>query len=334
LTVYINLPLDGISLILAVLCLRLNIPRAPAKETLASLDWIGCIAIAGGAILFLLGLETGASNAHPWTSAYTLCLIVFGILLLGAFMIWEWKFASSPIVPMRIFASRTSSAALAMACCHSFVFIAFDFYLALYFQAVLGRNPILSGLMLFALVLPLSVCTFGTGIFIRRTGRIRPAMWFGASFMTLGTGLFISFGSDLVIWKIIVFQCIAGVGAGPLFQAPMIALQSVVKQSDVAAANSAFTFLRNLVTSLSIVIGGVILQKGLGSASLTEPSTTGRVSASKDSLGYAEALSKLWIFYTAFCGVMLLSTLWIGKINISNGAESRVKEKEKEVSRI
>ncbi|TIA61384.1 MFS general substrate transporter [Aureobasidium pullulans] len=313
---YINLPLDAISLVLAVLCLKLNLKRAPAKETLKELDWTGCFLIAAGAILFLLGLESGASHQHSWTSAYTLCMIIFGVFLLAAFMIWEWKFAKVPLIPIQVFASRTSRAALTIACCHSFVFIAFDFYLALYFQAVLGRSPIISGVLLFALILPLSLCTMATGMFIGKTGKVRPAIWFGCFFMTLGTGLFINFGSKLVIWKIILFQIIAGIGVGPLFQAPMIALQSVVKQRDVAAANSAFTFLRSLITSLSIVIGGVVLQRGLGSDSLTG---NGHVSAGggDNSKKYAAALSNMWIFYTAFCGVMLVSTFWVGKIDVS-----------------
>ncbi|KAI4724535.1 MFS general substrate transporter [Aureobasidium sp. EXF-10728] len=320
---YINLPLDGISLVLAVLCLKLNIKKAPAKETLASLDYVGCISIAGGAILFLLGLESGASHQHSWTSAYTLGMLIGGIFLLAAFMVWEWKFAKVPLIPIQVFASRTSRAALAVACCHSFVFIGFDFYLALYFQAVLGRSPIISGVLLFALILPLSVCTFLTGIVIRKTGRVRPVIWFGSFFMTLGTGLFIDFGPKMVLWKLILFQIIAGVGVGPLFQAPMIALQSVVKQRDVAAANSAFTFLRSLVTSLSVVIGGVVLQRGLGSSSLTgngHVSTGGGENAER----YADALSNMWIFYTAFCAVMLLSTVWIGKVDLK--AKSRKSE--------
>ncbi|CAD0096283.1 unnamed protein product [Aureobasidium vineae] len=321
--VYINLPLDGISLVLAVLCLKLNIKRAPAKETLTSLDYVGCITIAGGAILFLLGLESGASHQHSWTSAYTLGMLIGGIILLAAFMVWESKFAKVPLIPIQVFASRTSRAALAVACCHSFVFIGFDFYLALYFQAVLGRSPIISGVLLFALILPLSVCTFLTGIVIRKTGRVRSVIWFGSFFMTLGTGLFIDFGPKMVLWKLISFQIIAGIGVGPLFQAPMIALQSVVKQRDVAAANSAFTFLRSLVTSLSVVIGGVVLQRGLGSSSLTgdgHVSTGGGENAER----YASALSNMWIFYTAFCAVMLLSTVWIGKIDLN--AKSRRSE--------
>jgi MFS family permease len=171
--------------------------------------------------------------------------------------------------------------------------------------------------LLFALILPLSFATFLTGMVIRKTGNVKAIIWFGALFMTLGTGLFINFGSKMVVWKIILFQIIAGIGVGPLFQAPMMALQSVVKQRDVAAANSAFSFLRSLVTSLSVVIGGVVLQRGLGSDSLTgngHVSTGGGEKAEK----YASALSNMWIFYTAFCGIMLVATFWIGKIDLNS----------------
>lgn len=281
------------------------------------MDYVGCVSIAGGAILFLLGLESGASRQHSWTSAYTLGMLIGGVVLLIAFMIWEWKGAKNPLIPIQVFASRTSRAALTVACCHSFVFIGFDFYLALYFQAVLGRTPIISGVLLFALILPLSVCTFLAGMYMRKTGKVKPFIWFGVFFMTLGTGLFIDFGPKMVLWKLIVFQIIAGIGVGPLFQAPMIALQSVVKQRDVAAANSAFTFLRSLVTSLSPVIGGVVLQRGLGSSSLTG---NGHVSAGggQNSVKYARALSNMWIFYTAFCAIMLVATVWIGKIDLNS----------------
>ena len=281
------------------------------------MDYVGCISIAGGAILFLLGLESGASHQHSWTSAYTLGMLISGIGLLAGFMIWEWKGAKNPLIPIQVFASRTSRAALTVACCHSFVFIGFDFYLALYFQAVLGRTPIISGVLLFALILPLSFATFLTGMIMRKTGKVRPFIWFGVFFMTLGTGLFIDLGPKMVLWKLIVFQIIAGIGVGPLFQAPMIALQSVVKQRDVAAANSAFTFLRSLVTSLSPVIGGVVLQRGLGSSSLTG---NGHVSAGggQNSVKYASALSNMWIFYTAFCAIMLVATVWIGKVDLNS----------------
>lgn len=43
----------------------------------------------------------------------------------------------------------------------------------------------------------------------------------------------------------------------------MIALQALVSQDDTATATATFGFIRNLATSLSVVIGGVVFQNGM-----------------------------------------------------------------------
>jgi hypothetical protein len=70
-----------------------------------------------------------------------------------------------------------------------------------------------------------------TGIFIKKTGKYLPLIWFGMFMMTLGFGLFIDFGVNSSWAKIIVYQIIAGIGVGPNFQSPLIALQSLVPVS-------------------------------------------------------------------------------------------------------
>lgn len=86
------------------------------------------------------------------------------------------------------------------------------------------------------------------GIFIRKTGRYRPPIWFGTFMMTLGFGLYINFPASPSWPRIIIYQIIAGLGVGPNFQAPLIALQSKVRPRDVASATATFGFTRNLVS--------------------------------------------------------------------------------------
>lgn len=49
-------------------------------------------------------------------------------------------------------------------------------------------------------------------------------------------------------------------GIGLVFQPLIIAIQSSVEHSDVAAATALMGFVRNLSTAISVVIGGVIFQ--------------------------------------------------------------------------
>jgi MFS family permease len=271
---------------------------------------MGFLLIIGGTICFLYGLETGSSGLRPWHSATVILLIVFGALIMVLFMVWEAKFAKKPLIPVRIFQKSTSLASFTVACLHSFVFISFDFFLPLYYQVVLGFRPLISGVTLFALIIPMSISTFCGGFFVRKTGNYLAMIFLGTSLFTLGTGLFIGFGTSISWPRIIVFEVVAGVGAGLLFQSPMIALQSHLRQSDISAAMSAFTFLRNLSTSISIVIGTVVIQQTIGSGSLTTVIDNGSSGASSRKQ-YVLGLRNMWIFYTCTASVTIFATFFI-----------------------
>ncbi|KAK6833144.1 MFS-type transporter [Apiospora arundinis] len=317
---WINLPFEGVSLAVLFVVLKVDWPNVGFLEGLKSLDWIGSIMIVGGTIIFLYGLETGSGGQAPWASAQVICLIVFGILLLITFFLYEARLAKNPMIPMRIFNSVTNVASFATFCMHSFIFISYDYFLPLYFQAVLHFQPIISGVSLFALVVPLCSLTIGTGYYVKRTGDYLIPIRAGAIIMAVGTGLFINFGATTDWAKIIVFLFVAGLGAGPMFQTPMLALQSHLDPHDIAASVSAMTFIRNLCTSISIVMGSVLLQRTLGGEGLSAGVGQGaggggkEVGPSRDT--YMSALHIMWIFYTAWCGVLVILTWLIKGRNI------------------
>ncbi|KUM59907.1 hypothetical protein ACN42_g7239 [Penicillium freii] len=322
----INLPFDGLSLGVLFFALKSQTKTIPIMDGLKSLDWIGSLLIIGGTVCFLYGLEVGASDQRPWASAMVICLLVFGVVILGLFILYEARFATNPLIPGRILSSRTNCASISVLCLHSLVFISYDYFLPLYFQVVLGFNAIISGVCLLVLVVPLSAFTMSTGWYVRRKGDYQSPIWIGTCFMTLGTGLFISLGSGIDWPKIIIFQIIVGIGAGPLFQSPMIALQSHVKQVDIAAAMSASSFMRSLCSSISIVIGSVLLQKTLHGGKLTLGSDDGadkNIGKTLSVKNSASALSTMWIFYCAMCGAMTLASLFIKKMPAHKAARDR-----------
>ncbi|KAG9792310.1 Efflux pump dotC [Exophiala dermatitidis] len=340
---YINLPLDGVSLILLTFFLKLDTPKTPFWAGIQAIDWIGVITIVGGVVMFLLGMESGGVT-HPWDSAYTLCLIIFGIVTLGLFLVNEWKFAKYPIIPLRLFRDRSNLASLGVCFVHGFVFIASSYYLPVYFQTVLDATPILSGVYLFALVLSLSFASASVGIVIKKTGRYREPIWFGLVMMTLGYGLFIDLEPRANWAKIIIYQIVAGVGVGPNFQSPLIALQSHVKGHDIAVATALFGFVRNLSTSVSVVLGGVVVNNELakkysGLRKVLPPADAARLTSSsfgsttsfvrslhgvqKQAVNeaYTSSLRSMWIFYTAFSAFGIFVSLFITRKELSRTHE-------------
>ena len=101
------------------------------------------------------------------------------------------------------------------------------------------------------------------GVIIHRTGRYQELIWIGPVLLTIGNGLFIHFQVSSSTAEIVIFQIIAGLGAGMLFEPPLIAIQALVSQDDTATATATFGFIRNLATSCSVVIGGVVFQNSM-----------------------------------------------------------------------
>lgn len=256
---YLNLPLDGAAFIIIFLFLDLKTPKTPFMAGIKAIDWAGAFFVIGGTLMLLFGLEDGGQE-YPWKSATIICLLIFGVVSYIIFGLVEWKFAKYPIVPLRIFKFRSNLAALALCFCHGFVFIGGSYYLPLYFQTVLNATPILSGVYVLPTSVALSIGSIATGVFIKKTGKYLPPIYFGTFMMCLGQGLFINFPAHPAWAKLIIYQGISGLGIGPLFQSPLIALQSKINPRDIGTATATFGFTRNLGTSISVVVGQVVLQ--------------------------------------------------------------------------
>ena len=152
---WINLPLDGIAFFILLFFLDIQTPRTPLLDGLKAIDWIGSLLVVGATLMFLFGLQYGGET-YPWDSATVVCLIVFGVLTFVIFILYEWKVPKYPVMPLGLFKSRTNIATLFAVFIHGVVFISGSYYLPLYFQAVLGATPILSGVYLLPTALALS----------------------------------------------------------------------------------------------------------------------------------------------------------------------------------
>jgi hypothetical protein len=277
-----------------------DIPDALLLDSLRTLDWTGVLMIIGGTVAFLFGLQTGASENSEWKDPSALAPLIIGVAAFGIFIWYETKIAKEPLIPMRIFCSIGPASAMAITCLHSFVFIACDFFLPLYYQIVLKFSPLKAGLAVLALVVPLSFNTFFTGVLVRKTGNFALFMLIGSVLMLLGVSLFTTFNTRTEWAKIIAFQIILGVGVGQVFQTPLLALQSFVSAAHLTPAISAQGFTRNLFTSVSIVVGTVLLETKIGGSLDAADRTDAELGV------YSRAFRRMWIFYTSMCGAMFV----------------------------
>jgi hypothetical protein len=340
------LPLDGLALIIIFFFLNeLHKPSTPIVAGLKAIDWLGSLLIVGGTLMLLLGLQFGGES-YPWDSAIVLCLIIVGVFVMALFFINEWRFAKYPILPLDIFRERSNLACLAVCFCHGITFMGGSYYLPLYFQTCLGATPILSGVYTLATAIPLSIISALTGVFIKVTGKYMYPIYLGFFLMTLGYGLFIDLDAQSNWAKIILYQAVAGLGVGPLFQAPLIALQSLVPKGDIAAATATFQFIRNFATAISVVIGAVVFQNIISSPQQQQilidalgPQSAEHLSGfnAGAEVGFVNSLPEeqktvardvfansfhyMWIMFTAFSAAGLLLTFLIKRQALSRQHE-------------
>ncbi|KAM0276944.1 hypothetical protein ACHAQH_006229 [Verticillium albo-atrum] len=343
---WINLPFDGLSLIITILYLNVHNPRTPLMKGLAAIDWLGSALIVGATLMFLFGLESGGVS-NPWDSPLVICLIVFGLLTFVLFGIWE-RYARYPLIPRQMFANMSTVACFAVVFLHGLGFIALAFFLPLYFQAVLGASPEESGVWLLALALSLVVFSLATGIFIQKTGKYLEVIRYSMVVLTLALGLFIDFGPERSWPRIIIFQMLVAAGVGANMQTLIICIQALVPQEEVAVATATLAFIRQLALAVSVVIGSVIFQgvmaqhsgymldAGIPRNIVEQFANGGSVAASEfigglsqvqqDAYKWAatDALSKIWIFYCAASGAGLILTFGIRKKELLTTHEETV----------
>ncbi|KAJ5104040.1 hypothetical protein N7532_004569 [Penicillium argentinense] len=342
---WINLPITGLVFLLLWFTLKLETPNTPIWSGLKAVDWTGCLFVIGSTIMLLLGLDFGGVT-HPWNSATVICLIVFAGVLLGLFVLNEWKLVKYPVIPLVLFHHRSGIAAFLVCFCHGYIFMGEAYYLPLYFQAVLGSSPIMSGVYILPFVLALTVSAALTGLFIQKTGKYVPAVWVGLAIMTLGAGLLINLDTTANWGKIMGFQIIAGVGVGLNFEGPLLALQAIVGVENTATATATIGFVRTLSTAVSVVIGTVVFQNQMAQKAPELVSVLGQSLASeiaKAAMASVEIINALpqdqrlvarqaiyeslrtvWIMYVAFSGVGLIAGFFVGAHHLTTELKAPV----------
>ncbi|KAF2163506.1 hypothetical protein M409DRAFT_68436 [Zasmidium cellare ATCC 36951] len=332
---WVNLPICAVSFVLLALLLDVHNPRTGLRDGFKAFDWLGTVAIVGVTLMVLMGLDFGGVT-FAWDSATVICLIVFGVLLIGFFVFAEKRVAKYPLMPMQIFSNLSTNASFLVCFTHGMVFIGLDYYTPLYTQSVKGATPLQSGLLVLPEVLPSAVIGVLAGYLMLKTGHYREVIWLGAALFTLGTGLYIMFDITTTIGLLVGVEVIAGLGRGFLFEPPMVALQAVTAQDDTAAATATFCFTRNMATTMSIVVGAVVFQNGMDQQSpalraaglnntLVEAFSGANAQANVEMINaiqdpgqkraveaaFADGMKDMWIMYTCIIAVGLVASFFI-----------------------
>lgn len=333
---WINVPFDGISLIMTFFFLHIHNPKTPLVPGLKAIDWVGSVLVVGATLMFLLGLDFGGRE-FPWSSATVICLLIFGVVTYVAFFVYE-RYARYPITPGRLFNSTSLIATFVVVFTHGACFMAPCYFIPFYFQTALGATPILSGVWFLPLAFAFIASGIIMGMYIKKTGKYLWIIQSSMGLLTLATGLLILFDETRNWAKIVIFQILLAWGIGANMQTLVICIQALVAPGDIGVATSTLNFVRNLATSISVVIGevtyGAMLARSAsslrdsgipadtvdylvhggsitGGAEVREELTDDQADAYTKAI--ADALSYMWIVFTCISFVGFAASFFISK---------------------
>ncbi|KAF3986948.1 hypothetical protein FT663_04111 [Candidozyma haemuli var. vulneris] len=234
-------------------------------QTFWDVDLMACVFIIAifGLILVPLTLAGGAQSA--WVQAKILVPLVLGFCLIPAFVLWETKFAKTPLVPFPLLKDRGVWAGLAIGVLNNFasgIPGAFAYAVLLVgmnaTEVVATRTPRLGG-FISSIVLPI------LGLVIIKVKRTKGFILFGNCMMFVSMGLFVHFrgDNDGIAAKYFRDGIAAAFSldgfASAFFMRPVgVSIQACTNHEYMATVTALFAALYNIGRALGSCVSGAI----------------------------------------------------------------------------
>jgi EmrB/QacA subfamily drug resistance transporter len=177
---FINIPI-GVGA--ALLSLR-QLQERRNTERPRNFDLAGATTVTLGLMAIVWAIVR--TDVNGWGSASTIGFLALGLALLGTFLTIEARFASAPLMPLRIFSSRLLSAANTIVVLLGAAMFGMWFFVSLYLQQVLGYSPLKAGLAFLPMTLTIVIVSTFASRAVARIG-VKPMLVVGM--LAQGVGL-------------------------------------------------------------------------------------------------------------------------------------------------
>lgn len=326
--------------------LRLNHRSGQYAVKMAKIDYCGILLNLASTLLLLIPIS-GDGVTYAWKSAIFISTISIGSFLGILFVVYEWKVARLPIMPLRLFGAPHCWALYIQSFLTGFAYFGNFFYLPIYFQYILRHSALVSGALILAVVIPSSVTSILAGQYMSLVGNYMHCILAGFMLWTIGNGLTLVFGKDTSLGKIIGVLIVEGAGIGFTLQPTLVSMYANSHNEDRAVTTGLRNFIRTLGGAFSLVISGEILSNILNSELLASGILPQSVISQLTSLiytlnsldlgpgirsqvltAYTQGIHYIFFFFTCCSGLSLLLTVFVG--NTSLRASKPVNETEED----
>jgi hypothetical protein len=303
-------------------------------EKTKKIDFGGTILNMASTLLLLIPLS-GGGVTYAWSSPFLIATIVVGVVLTVLFVLYEWKLAKLPIMPLRLYGAPHCWALYIQSFLTGLAYFGNFFYLPLYFQSVLSYDALVAGALILAIIIPTSITSIISGQYMARIGSYMHCILAGFVLWTLGNGLTLYFDQNTGLGPMIAILIVEGCGIGFTLQPTLVGMYANSRNEDRAVTTGLRNYIRTIGGAFGLVISGVILSNTLSSQlaghgvvtqDMIRQLTSSTYSLDEMNLPeednqlilqvYMKGLHYIFAFYTACSGLSLLLTYWVGNTSL------------------
>ncbi|KAJ5431643.1 Major facilitator superfamily domain general substrate transporter [Penicillium cf. griseofulvum] len=245
---FLNLPLAGASLLclFPVLGHRTTEQRSATtslRATAKRFDWVGNTLLPASSVAILLPLTMGGK---------------FG------FGVYE-HYCPNPLIPLRLLRNPSAVSLQIQSFIQSMLIMWINYFLTIYFQAVLGVSPQQAGFDLMPTIVAMVVFSIVGGVAMSKL----PRSWavlnnlIAFAIMSIGLGCFTILTASSVTAVHVVLQIIVAGGNGLLLATLLPNIQGQFDSEDMTAVTALFNFLRSFALVWGMTIPSIIFDQSV-----------------------------------------------------------------------
>jgi predicted MFS family arabinose efflux permease len=223
-----------------------------------AIDWPGLAALSVGLTAVVLALV----QSQAWPAEAVVGLAGLGILALAAFWLIERR-ARAPIVDFALFRNGPYFGASAAAFALVGAYWAVMFFQPQYLQGVRGHSPILSGLMILPVTVPMIFVSPFSGRLIGRFGA-RRLMSAGMACGLLGLLVLTRIEADSSYLLLLVGYLLFGIALGLVYAPMSTAAMAAMPGEKVGIASGVLAMDRVLAGAVALAATGAVFHALLG----------------------------------------------------------------------
>ncbi|HEU4979496.1 MAG TPA: MFS transporter [Solirubrobacteraceae bacterium] len=215
-------------------------------------DVAGAVTVTAGLVVLVYGIVR--TDVEGWGSSTTLITLAVGAVLLAMFVAIEARLARRPLVPLRIFGSRTLTGANVVVFLLGASAFAMWFFVSLYLQQVLGYSPLEAGIAFLPMT---AMIVIGSTMAGRLTARVGagPLLVVGMTLFGAGMLLFAQISPNgSYLGDILAPSLLTAIGMGLAFVPVTIAAMAGVQRAESGLASGLVNTSRQFGGSLGLAI--------------------------------------------------------------------------------